>query len=129
MVTQKFDGVLHFLIRACLYPGTRDIFELGPTVSRSSYRDQFGKPQAPAFLDMFCNPDPKDVRFSSVQSEEGGRFYHYQNQYVILESPQGTITHLPEGYIWMTLGQIQEMLPHGYFNIEARNILACLHLL
>ena len=129
MLTQRFDGVLHFLIRACMYPGSRDSFEFGPTVSRSSYREQFGKPDAPPFLELFRNSDPEHVRLSSVQSEEGGRFFHYQNHYMILELPPGTVTEVGENYIWMTLGQIQELLPHGYFNIEARNLLACLHLL
>jgi sulfatase maturation enzyme AslB (radical SAM superfamily) len=31
--------------------------------------------------------------------------------------------------MWMTVGQIQELVKHGYFNIEARNLLACLNLM
>ncbi len=129
MVTQRVGGVLHFLIRACFYPGNLKMFELGSTVSRSDYVSQFKTPAAPQFLDLFHDPSPDIVRFSSVQSEEGGRFFHYQNQYMILELPEGTVRDVPEEFMWMTLGQIQELMPHGYFNIEARNLLACLHLM
>jgi oxidase EvaA len=129
MVTQKVGGVLHFLIRACFYPGNLKMFELGSTVSRSDYVAQFKTPVAPQFLDLFHDPSPDAVRFSSVQSEEGGRFFHYQNRYMILELPEGTVQTVPEEFMWMTLGQIQELMPHGYFNIEARNLLACLHLM
>lgn len=129
LVTQRVNGVLHFLIRACMYPGSRDTFELGPTVSRSDYRNQFNKPGAPVYLGLFRDPAPDTVRFSSIQSEEGGRFYHYQNHYMILELPEGTVREPEWGYTWMTMGQIQELFPHGYFNMEARNLIACLHLL
>ncbi|MEZ5288645.1 MAG: NDP-hexose 2,3-dehydratase family protein [Vicinamibacterales bacterium] len=126
MVTQRIDGVLHFLMRACMYAGSRETFELGPTASRSDYLRESERGDVPAFLRLFAQPDPSWVRFSSVQSEEGGRFYHYQNRYMILELPPDEITRVPEGYLWMTLAQIESLLPHGYFNIEARNLLACL---
>lgn len=128
MITQRFNGVLHFLIRACLYPGSREIFELGATASRSDHLTEIRRPDAPPFLDLFASPDAGSVRFSSVQSEEGGRFLHYQNRYLILEVPPHTVREVPEPFMWMTLEQIEALLPHGYFNIEARNLLACLPL-
>lgn len=126
MVTQKIDGVLHFLIRACFYPGNMEMFDLGSTVSRSDYTSQFGRQDSPRFLDLFRTTDSPYVRFCSVQSEEGGRFLHYQNQYVLIELPPDSISAEPEGFLWMTMAQIQYLLPRGIFNIEARNLLACL---
>jgi oxidase EvaA len=105
------------------------LFELGSTVSRSDYAGQFDRPGAPAFLELFRDPAPSTIRFRAIQSEEGGRFFRYENQYMILELPPDTIGSAPEGFVWMTLGQIQELIPHGYFNIEARNLFACLHLI
>jgi oxidase EvaA len=128
-IVQRWNGVLHLLVRACMYPGNRDTFELSSTVSRSDYRKQFANPQQPPFLDLFRNPLPEQIRYSSIQSEEGGRFYHYQNHYIILELPESEMVDCPENYMWMTVGQIQELVKHGYFNIEARNLLACLNLL
>jgi dTDP-4-dehydro-6-deoxy-alpha-D-glucopyranose 2,3-dehydratase len=126
LITQRIRGILHFLVRACLYPGNRDHFELGPTVSRSDYLSCAGHPDAPDFLDLFINCDPSWVRYSSIQSEEGGRFYHYQNRYMVLELPTGTIKDIPDHFRWLTLGQIQSLVPHGYFTIEMRNLHACL---
>lgn len=125
-VIQRIRGVLHFLVRACLYPGNRDTFDLGSTVSRSDYVRQFERPDPPPFLDLFRDPDPRQVRYESVQSEEGGRFYHYQNRYMILEVPPEVDLDPPENFVWMTLGQVQDLVRHGYFNIEGRNLLACL---
>ena len=125
---QRVDGVLHFLVRACMYPGNRALFELGSTVSRSDADAQFGRPDVPPLLDLFHDPPEEWIRYSAIQSEEGGRFHHYQNRYVILELPEGMAVEPSQTHRWMTLGQIQALLPHGYFNIEARNLLACLDL-
>ena len=76
LITQKINGVLHFLIRACSYPGNRELFELGSTVTRSDYLGSFGDSEEPAFLHLFRNPRSGTVRFTSVQSEKGGRFFN-----------------------------------------------------
>lgn len=125
-ILQRRHGVMHFLVRACMYPGNCELFELAATVARSNVEDYFGKPGAPAFLDLFQNPPPEWVHYDAVHSEEGGRFHHYQNRYVILELPRETGLDLPENFRWMTLPQIEDFVRHGYFNIEARNLIACL---
>lgn len=125
---KRIDGVMHFLVRACMYPGNHALFELGSTVSRSNAAEQFGRPDAPPYLDLFHDPPQSWIRYDAIQSEEGGRFYGYQNRYMILELPDGLPTPSSPLHRWMTLGQIQELLFHGYFNIEGRNLLACLDL-
>ncbi len=125
-VLQRIEGVLHFLVRACMYPGNHELFELGSTVCRSNADELFGTPEAPPFLDLFQDPPQAWVRYCTVQSEEGGRFYHYQNQSVVLELPEEMRLDLLENFCWMTLGQIEDFVRHGYFNIEGRNLLACL---
>ena len=127
-LVQKLDETLHFLVRASLEPGNRDLIELGPTVACANPDHRAGKPTAPAFLELFRNPAAERVRYQAVQSEEGGRFYHFQNRYMILEWPAEEELDVPEGFLWMTLGQIAELLRHGYFNIEARNLISCLDL-
>ena len=127
MIVQPADGVLRFLIRGCCYPGSVDNFELGSTVSLSDYEARMSEPDQPLFFEYFTKPGAGQVLYASVQCEEGGRFLHYQNLYTIVELKEGTIGTLPEGFCWMTLGEIHALLPHGYFSIEARNLLACLH--
>lgn len=125
-ILKRINGRLHFLVRACMYPGNHALFELSSTVSRSSADLYFGRPGAPAYLDLFKDPPASWIRYSVIQSEEGGRFFHYQNRYVILELPEDV--EVPESPVhrFMTLGQVRALIPHGYFNIEARNLLACL---
>jgi oxidase EvaA len=127
-VLQRIDGVLHFLVRACMYPGNLALFELGSTVSRSNAEDCFGTPDAPPYLDLFRNPPVDWIRYDAVQSEEGGRFFHYQNRYMLLEIPPDVRVVETAAHRWMTLAQIQDLLSHGYFNIEGRSLLACLDL-
>lgn len=127
-VLQKINGVLHFLVRACMYPGSHELFELGSTVSRSNADEHFGRADAPQFLELFREPPASWIRYAAVQSEEGGRFFHYQNRYVLIEVPEETRLSVPETHRWMTLGQIQQFVRHGYVNVEGRNLLACLDL-
>lgn len=127
-VLQRVNGTLHLLVRACLYPGNRSLFELGSTVSRSNADLSFGQADAPPYLDLFADPPAHWVRYAAAQSEEGGRFYHYQNRYVILEVPESIRLDPSPIHRWMTLGQVEELVVHGYVNIEGRNLLACLDL-
>lgn len=128
-LTQKFGGALHFLVRASLEPGNLDVIDMGPTVACSNAADRAKQPNPPLFLDLFLDAPPDQVRYVAIQSEEGGRFYHFQNRYMILELPPDTQLDVPEHFIWMTLGQIIDFTKYSYFNIEARNLLACLNLL
>ncbi len=123
---QRRHGVMHFLVRACMYPGNCELFELAATVARSNAERYFGKPGAPHFLDLFHHPPREWIRYDAIHSEEGGRFHHYQNRYMILELPRDMGIDLPENFRWMTLPQLEDFVRHGYSNIEARNLLACL---
>jgi oxidase EvaA len=121
--------VLHFLARGSLEPGNRDGMEIGPTVACSEVAARSGRACAPLFLDNFLEPGSLVVRYDAVQSEEGGRFHHFQNRYMVVELPPGRSLDLPDHYIWMTAGQLWRMARHGHVNIEARNLMACLGLL
>lgn len=127
-VTQKICGVLHFLVQARMEPGVFDMFEMAPTVQYLSGSGGIGPADVPPpFFDLIANASRDCVRYESTQSEEGGRFYHYQSRNVVIEISEFEQLELPPGYIWMTLGQIQEFLRYNnYFNIEARGLLACL---
>lgn len=127
-LTQEINGTLHFLVRAVLEPGIRDLIEMGATVDYSEPEWRSTQTQA-SFLEFFINPSPEQIRFSAIQSEEGGRFYNFQSRYMILELPEGTINELPQDFIWLTLGQIIDFTKYSYFNIAARNLLSCLNLL
>jgi|TARA_B100000315_G_scaffold211113_1_gene207729 oxidase EvaA len=126
-LTQKINGVLHFLTCAKMQPGTIGAIEVGPTVTCSHVKERANEASAPPFLDLFLNASAENLRYSSIQSEEGGRFYHEQNRYMVIEISPDSQIDLKENYIWMTLRQVMDLTKHRYFNVEARNLISCLN--
>lgn len=124
-ITQKHNGVLHFLVQAKVEPGNIDVVDLAPTVSRSNIELRRNAGDDCPFLSYFIDPRPEHVRYQVRQSEEGGRFYHLENQNTLLELDATTVLELPDHYTWMTLAQLLELLKHGYLSIDARTLLAC----
>jgi oxidase EvaA len=124
LVTQ-FGGVLHALVHALVQPGYKDVAELAPTV-QCAPRNYDGRPRPP-FVDVVEQAAPEQIRYDAILSEEGGRFYHARNRYVIVEvAPDPQFDH-PD-FRWMPLHQLVELLRHShYINVEARSLMACLH--
>ena len=125
-ITQKINGVLHFLIQAKVEPGNRDIIELSPTVSCSNYLHIALQKEKPFMFNEVFNPDNR-ILFDSIQSEEGGRFYQIQNRNMIIELAESKKQQTPVNFIWMTLKQMKEFMRYGMFNIEARGIISAIN--
>ena len=125
LITKKIHGVLHVLMQAKVEAGNIDIVEIAPTVSCSAVEFKKLQGYSVPFLDCFINPPASQVRYNAVQSEEGGRFYHFLNRNMVIELDETDNIELPDHYIWMTLGQAMGFLKHGYMNIDARTLLAC----
>jgi oxidase EvaA len=125
-LVQKQNGLLHFAVQAKVEPGNLDVVDLAPTVSCSDAELVALQPYRPPFFDLLYHAAPRHCRYSAIQSEEGGRFYHFQNRYMVLELDPADRLALPDNYVWMTGGQMRAFMRHGALNIEARNLLACL---
>jgi oxidase EvaA len=125
-VVKKINGVLHFLVQARVDPCNYNVIEIAPTVACTESDFKLDQSDKHPFLDMFTNPDDSQVRYSSMQSDEGGRFYQSQNKHIVIEVPQTEKLDLPFNYLWVTYGQIIEMVKHNYFNIDTRGMIACL---
>jgi oxidase EvaA len=126
-LVKKINGVLHFLVQAKVEPGNLDAIDMAPTVSCAEAEVRALHPDlCPPFLSCFMHVSPKQIRYSAIQSEEGGRFYHFQNRYMVVEIDENENPSLPENYIWVTQRQIMLLIKHAYFNIEARSLFACL---
>ena len=57
------------------------------------------------------------------QSDEGGRFFHDVTEYSIREIDKPLAGR---DVAWLTLAEVQRLLPYGYFNNEARSALSLL---
>ncbi|WFE24189.1 NDP-hexose 2,3-dehydratase family protein [Solwaraspora sp. WMMD937] len=124
----RVDGVLHALVRAMVQPGYKDVAELAPTVqcAPGNYRD-LPAAARPRFLDVVLDARPEQVRYDVTLSEEGGRFYHARNRYLVVEVPADRQFDEPN-FRWMPLHQLVDLLQHShYVNVEARSLIACLH--
>ncbi|WP_447001758.1 NDP-hexose 2,3-dehydratase family protein [Saccharothrix isguenensis] len=126
-LVKPIDGVLHVLTHARTEPGYADTTELGPTVQCDP--DNYAHlPEGarPRHLSEVLGADPERVRFDVVLSEEGGRFFHARNRYMVVETELETDPADPD-YRWLALHQYVELLRHSFYvNIQARSLLLCL---
>ncbi|MCO1575787.1 NDP-hexose 2,3-dehydratase family protein [Crossiella sp. SN42] len=129
MLVKNVDGVLHALVNARVEPGYLDVVELASTVqcSPETYTKLGMEEHRPPFLDHVLSAEPGRILFDTVLSEEGGRFYHARNRYMVIEvAPDFGGDELPD-YRWLTLHQLNGLLQHSrYVNVEARSLIACL---
>jgi dTDP-4-dehydro-6-deoxy-alpha-D-glucopyranose 2,3-dehydratase len=127
-LAREIEGVLHVLVQARVEPGFVDVIELAPTVQANP--DSYACLPAsarPRYLDEVLDAEPERVRFSSVLSEEGGRFYRARNSYRVVETDLDP-TEEPPDFRWVTVRQLIELLRHShYVNVQARTMIACLH--
>lgn len=124
----RIHGVLHALVQARAEPGYLDVVELGPTVQCTPENYTVLPPAArPRFIGTVLATPPERIRFDTVLSEEGGRFHHSRNRYMVVEvSPDPQFDH-PD-FRWVTLHQMADLLRHShYLNVQARSLVACLH--
>ena len=127
-IIKKINGVYHFLIQAKLESGNFDIIELAPTVQclTGNYRKGFNEYEV-NFIAYALHPEQNNatVRYSTFQSEEGGRFYQEQNKNMIIEVGNNFKEDVPNEYIWMTLNQLKTFIKfNNYLNVQARSLLS-----
>ena len=126
-LTTEINGVLHALVKARAEPGSGDTVIVGPTVqSALGFEGSDLEGDHGPFLELVRKAEEKDIRYSCVQSEEGGRFYHVQSEYRIVHMERGHLLALPPSYRWLSLRQLQDMVRYGLLSVEARSLLSCL---
>jgi oxidase EvaA len=84
LATKKINGVLHVLMQAKVEPGNMDSIEIAPTVSCAAVEFKSRQSYCIPFLDCFIKASPLHIRYDVVQSEEGGRFYHFCNRNMVI---------------------------------------------
>jgi dTDP-4-dehydro-6-deoxy-alpha-D-glucopyranose 2,3-dehydratase len=128
-LARPVNGVLHLLMQAKTEAGVFDFTELAPTVQcMPGNTEDLPVQRRPRYLDVLLGTDPAGIRYDVVQSEEGGRFYHADNRYQIVEVGEDFPLDVPDEYRWMTVRQVTELLQHSnYVNIQARSLLAGVH--
>ncbi|WP_017545369.1 NDP-hexose 2,3-dehydratase family protein [Nocardiopsis prasina] len=124
-LVKNIQGVLHLLVQARIETGALDGVEMAPTVQcqPDNYK-WLPEARRPLFLDEVLAAPKDRVRFDSVHSEEGGRFYHARNRYLMVEVEDDFDLDVPQDYTWVTLRQLTELVRYGnHLNVEARSLL------
>jgi dTDP-4-dehydro-6-deoxy-alpha-D-glucopyranose 2,3-dehydratase len=127
-LVKKINGIYHFLVQAKLECGNFDILELAPTVQclTGRYDNETSLHTVP-FLEYVLEASTEQVIFDSMQSEEGGRFYHEQNRNILIETGDDFSDELPHNYQWITLNQLSLFIKfNNYLNIQARSLIAAI---
>lgn len=120
------NNVMKFLIKAKSEVGCFDKIEIGPSV-------QLGpKEKCSNCVDrLFANKlKTRDgVEFRGLFSEEGGRFYHEQNENVIMRIEKNELTKLPDGYFWADFQTVNILIQfNNCLNIQLRNLFSIIDL-
>ncbi|PRW61986.1 NDP-hexose 2,3-dehydratase family protein [Actinopolyspora mortivallis] len=125
---RNINGLFHILVHARTEAGTYDIVEMAPTVSciPGSYT-RSSRERWPRYFDELLRAGENGTLVDVVHSEEGGRFYHAENRYLVVDAGEGFGLDVPEDYCWMTVEQLMEFVRYGnHVNVAARCLLSCL---
>ncbi len=126
-ITKKIHDVEHYLVKAIIEPGIAEMM-LTATVQVSDYKNHKSDTENNKYMEYFINPnntrDENSIIHDSIQSEEGGRFFHFQNRNMVVAVDDNF--EIDGGdYIWMNYNQVLNFINYGLFNIEARILMAC----
>lgn len=125
-IVKEINNKYYFLVQAKLEPGNIDIVDMAPTISCSNYLSYVDKESAPLFYNKFLDVKPENIIYDKLLSEEGGRFYHLQNRYMIIRDNELDLESMEPNYRFMTLEHMLTIAEQGYFNIESRGLFACI---
>ena len=123
LLVADIEGVLHLLVQLRIEPGLIDVAELAPSVQQLPGTPEPSAAEAELLI-RALSASPQDIRFDTMLSEEGGRFFHTRNRHLIVETAP---FDEPTGYRWITVAQLRELLRHSYYaNVQTRSLLSCL---
>ncbi len=126
---QKIRGVDHYLLQAKVECGNFDVVELAPTIQclTGDYRTEVPE-RRPCYLFDYLGERLLGTKlFETMQSEEGGRFFHEQNRNIVYELDGSVNLPVYDNFLWMTMSQIKEFLRfNNYLNIQVRSLISML---
>ncbi len=127
-IRKRINGTPHLLVQAMTEPGTQDVVEMSATVNCSPANHQrFAPERRPRFLDYVLSAPRERILLDAIYSEEGGRFYHAQNRYQVIEAGDDFPLEVPPDFAWMTVPQLASFVRYGnHVSVGARSLLSCI---
>lgn len=121
------DGIRKFLIKCKPEIGCFDKIEIGPTIQLESIEEEDKDEIIKLFIELYNKQ--QGILYNVILSEEGGRFYHEQNNNIIIDISVDEIEKLPPEYFWVdykTLNLLTQI--NNCLNIQLRNLLSLLEI-
>jgi len=124
LLSRVVDGKREYLIKIKPEIGSFDKAEIGPTVqwepSHYLYNDNDVEK---LFRKKY--ESKQGIMVDVILSEEGGRFYHEQNNNVIIEIDKNEVVALPDEYVWVSYATLNYLVQvNNCLNIQLRNLLS-----
>jgi dTDP-4-dehydro-6-deoxy-alpha-D-glucopyranose 2,3-dehydratase len=116
-IIKEINQTTHYLLQVIIEAGKTSV-KFAPTVQCSDYKNRCGSVK---YMDRLLNGG--EILYDRIQSEEGGRFYHFQNRNMIVRIEDDI--EAGDDFIWVTYNQILDLISHIHLNIEARTLMAC----
>ena len=125
---RRIHDRFHLLVQARTEAGTHDVVEMSPTVKciPANYAD-LPRAQWPPYLEVVQDAPADRILVDVVHSEEGGRFFHAESRYLVVDVGEDFGLDVPGDFCWMTVEQLTGFVCYGnHVNVEARCLLSCL---
>lgn len=123
LIFYEEEGIWYFIVKPTPEVGCFDQIELGPSVQKEAGQDWQDDPVQNLFRKKY--EAKAGIQFDTILSEEGGRFYHEQNQNVIIQVDKSEVKELAKGYLavdYRTLNLLTQV--NNCLNIQLRNLLS-----
>lgn len=126
---RKRNRAVEFLMQLKFECGVDGFMQLAPTIQCLSIPYRSGSIEEITFLKDAIKAEQKEVIYDNALSEEGGRFFHENNRYMILEKDIDFAISPPNDFIWIGHDVLLYFLMVGnIINMQARTLLSVLPL-
>ena len=128
-ITKKINSTVHYLVKFIVEPGYKSgsITCSVKTSNISNYKNNKNLSLKSKLLlqKYFFNNRNCSIKYDSIQSHEGGRFYKSQIRYMVIEINDKDIIKIDENFKWISQNQMISLIKKGLLDIEARLCFAC----
>jgi oxidase EvaA len=128
LLVQKQGDVDRYLVQAKAEPGNVGKVLVSPTLQStvSNLKQAHGGKKS-RWASFFEDPIEGSVVYDRHQAEDGGRFYLKTNRNMIVRVPEGIDLQPPNIFLWVTLGEIKQLLQYeNVVNVAVRSIISAI---
>lgn len=126
LLTSILNGKRIFLVKPCFEVGAFDFMEIGPTIQKESNISVFDNILEEKVFELIERKN--GIVTNVVLSEEGGRFYHEENDNIIIDVDYKEFNDIIrdlDGYFWLDYSTLQKLMRvNNVLNIQLRNLIS-----